>query len=61
VAINWRLARSATSENPATVLEIPHFITSDPSARRFKLIGRIEKVTAPAAVVAPQPVEAGRA
>lgn len=50
VAINWRLASSATRVNPAVVLEIPFFANVDSVPGQFKLFVRIEKVTPPPAV-----------
>jgi hypothetical protein len=50
VAINWKLANSRTTVNPASVVEIP--FTSSVTNWQYKLYVRIEKVV-PQAVVAP--------
>lgn len=49
VAINYEVARSVTSVNPAAVLEVPFFNSSG----QYKLFIRIEKVTPPPASIAP--------
>ncbi len=49
VAINYGLARSVTSVNPAAVMEIPFYNEKG----KYKLFIRIEKVAAPQATVAP--------
>jgi hypothetical protein len=50
VAVNWRIANSMTTVNPAAVVEIP--FTSDVAGWTYKLFVRIEKV-APTARIAP--------
>lgn len=50
VAINWRLANSLTTVNPASVVEIP--FTSEVAGWKYKLFVRVEKVM-PTATVAP--------
>ncbi|HWB41291.1 MAG TPA: hypothetical protein VG500_08540 [Gemmatimonadales bacterium] len=52
VAINYAVARSLTSVNPATVVDIPFFTSSSEPIGRFKLYIRVEKVE-PTATVAP--------
>jgi hypothetical protein len=42
VAINWRLANSLTTVNPATVMEIP--FESPVAGWKYKLFVRVEKV-----------------
>ena len=50
VAINWRLANSMTTVNPAAVVEIP--FTSEVAGWEYRLFVRIERVT-PTATIAP--------
>lgn len=57
VAINWRLANSMTTVNPATVVEIP--FTSSVTNWQYKLYVRIEKVV-PTAVPVVAPVSRRR-
>ncbi|MBM4186727.1 MAG: hypothetical protein FJ206_05375 [Gemmatimonadetes bacterium] len=51
VAINWRIASSYTSVNPAAVVEIP--MVGTPPWGSYKLFVRIEKLAPPPAMVAP--------
>ncbi|MFN0180019.1 MAG: hypothetical protein ACKVZ0_14560 [Gemmatimonadales bacterium] len=54
VAINWQVANSFTSVNPAMVVDIPYHVSVPAGAGGpYRLYIRVEKVTAPTAVVAP--------